>query len=64
MIFRPVTKMEYTGACRYTGYIPKSIMLTLDCSHEQFRKASQGVPKKARCRECERQTLRRDGESA
>lgn len=51
---RPVKTFSYTGACRYTGYIPKSIKLTLECGHEQHRKASQGVPKRAHCRDCER----------
>ena len=55
MILQPVQKFEYVGACRYTGYIAKSIWLTLACGHEQRRKASQGVPRRARCVECERQ---------
>jgi bacterioferritin-associated ferredoxin len=49
-----VTASEYVGACRYTGYVDKSIRLTLACGHEQYRKASQGIPVKARCRDCER----------
>ncbi len=49
-----VKTFEYFGACRYTGYLDKSIRLFLECGHEQTRKASGGVPKKARCRECER----------
>lgn len=56
MIFQPVTNIEYVGACRYTGYIAKSIRLTLKCGHEIQRKASQGVPLKAHCRECEKAT--------
>ena len=54
MILQPVTTHEYVGACRYTGYINKSIKLTLGCGHEQTRKASAGVPARARCIECER----------
>ena len=49
-----IKTFEYFGACRYTGYIDKSIRLFLECGHEQTRKASQGVPQKARCRDCER----------
>ncbi len=49
-----VIDSEYVGACRYTGYIPRSLKLTLRCGHEQYRKASQGVPKRARCAECEK----------
>lgn len=54
MILRAVRNHEYVGACRYTGYIDKSIRLHLECGHEQARKASQGVPARARCIECER----------
>lgn len=54
MVFRPVKNFEYVGACRYTGYIARSIRLFLECGHEQVRKASQGIPRKARCRDCER----------
>lgn len=54
MIFQPVTKAEWVGACQYTGYIAKTIKLTLKCGHENYRKHSQGVPRKARCRDCER----------
>jgi hypothetical protein len=54
MIWQPVTDAQYMGASRYTGYVPKSIRLTLKCGHEQYRKASQGAPLKARCRDCER----------
>jgi len=53
-MLKPIANFEYVGACRYTGYIPKSIKLTLECGHEQHRKASQGVPKRARCIECEK----------
>ena len=53
VVMRRVVKSEYVGACRYTGYIAKSIQLTLECGHEQFRKASQGIPLKAKCRECQ-----------
>lgn len=52
---RLVRTHEYVGGCRYTGYIDKSIRLKLVCGHEQVRKASQGVPHKARCRDCERE---------
>ncbi len=57
MTLREVTTHEYCGASRYTGYIRKSIRLVLSCGHEQFRKASQGVPNRARCRECEREAF-------
>lgn len=50
----PVISHEYTGACRYTGYVDKTIKLTLACGHEQYRKASAGVPQKAHCRDCAR----------
>lgn len=53
-VMQPVRTIEYVGACRYTGYVDKSIRLTLDCGHEQYRKASAGVPEKARCRDCEK----------
>lgn len=54
MILQRVKTYEYVGACRYTGYIARSIRLTLECGHEQTRKVSQGVPNRARCIECER----------
>lgn len=54
MILRAVKTHEYVGASRYTGYSHKSIRLFLECGHDLSRKASQGVPAKARCRECER----------
>lgn len=50
---RKVIKIEYVGACRYTGYIARSIKLSLECGHELVRKASAGIPDKAKCRECE-----------
>ncbi len=53
VILQPVAKFMYCGACRYTGYEDKSIRLMLACGHEQVRKASAGVPAKARCRDCE-----------
>lgn len=53
MILQPVVNFFYCGASRYTGYEAKSIRLELLCGHEQFRKASAGVPNRARCRECE-----------
>lgn len=58
--FRPVSVLcdvvdsEYCGGCRYTGYINKTIHLTLACGHEMYRKASAGIPRKARCHECSR----------
>lgn len=58
MIFRIVTHFDYVGACRYTGYINKSIKLKLECGHEQRRKASGGVPRKARCKDCERRACK------
>lgn len=61
MILQLVTDHEYCGACQYTGYIDKAIRLTLKCGHEQTRKASQGVPRRARCRDCERSA---DGQDA
>lgn len=54
MILQDVQEIEYVGACRYTGYIARSISLKLACGHEVTRKASQGIPKRARCAECER----------
>ena len=55
MILQRVINFRYVGACRYTGYEDKSIELFLACCHEQpYRKASQGVPQRARCQECER----------
>lgn len=53
-IYQRVTDIAYVGACRYTGYVAKSLKLHLACGHEQYRKASQGVPLKAKCRDCER----------
>ena len=53
MILQPVAKFMYCGACRYTGYEDKSIRLILACGHEQVRKASAGVPNRARCKDCE-----------
>jgi hypothetical protein len=52
-ILQAVKNIDYIGACRYTGYIAQSIRLTLECGHEQTRKASAGVPKRARCKDCE-----------
>lgn len=55
-MMQPVERFEYVGACRYTGYAHRSIRLFLKCGHEQpARKASQGVPAKAKCRQCERE---------
>lgn len=53
MIFRKVIKAAYCGGSRYTSYINKSIRIELDCGHINFRKASQGIPAKAKCLECE-----------
>jgi hypothetical protein len=53
-MLRRVIKSEYVGACRYTGYVARSIRLTLACGHEQVRKASAGIPMKAKCPECAR----------
>ncbi len=53
MTLRKVAKFEWTGACRYTGYVAKSVILTLSCGHEIVRKASQGIPRRAHCRHCE-----------
>lgn len=53
-MLKAVKNSEYVGACRYTGYVAKSVKLTLECGHEQHRKASQGIPMRARCTECER----------
>ena len=67
MIWQPVIDAVYMGANRYTGYVPKSIKLTLKCGHEQHRKASQGAPLKARCKDCEREASRlssQDGRGA
>lgn len=55
MILRRVVDHKYVGACRYTGYANKRIRLTLACGHQTTRKASQGIPAKAFCRECEHQ---------
>jgi hypothetical protein len=52
-ILQPIKSFDYVGACRYTGYVARSIRLTLKCGHEQTRKASAGVPKRAQCKECE-----------
>ena len=53
VMLRLVERHERIGACRYTGYQHRSIRLTLECGHDQVRKASQGVPKRARCRYCQ-----------
>lgn len=54
MIFRQVATSRLGGASRYTGYRRSRIFLTLECGHEQSRKASEGCPNRARCRDCER----------
>jgi hypothetical protein len=51
-MLRMVVGYEFCGACRYTGYVDKSVELKLACGHVLYRKVSQGVPKKAKCREC------------
>jgi hypothetical protein len=53
VILRCVANFHYVGACRYTGYENMSIRLELDCGHEVTRKASAGVPGRARCKDCE-----------
>lgn len=53
-MMRAVQSFEWTGACRYTGYVDKSVRLKLVCGHELVRKASQGVPQRAKCRDCAR----------
>lgn len=65
MILRQVTASRYGGASRYTGYKRSRIFLKLECGHEQSRKASEGCPMRARCRDCERTapTVERLGES-
>jgi hypothetical protein len=49
---KKVIDIKYVGVCRYTGYRAKSVMLKLECGHEQRRKASQGIPKRVRCLVC------------
>lgn len=61
---RKVSTFKYTGGCRYTGYIDKTIKLTLECGHELYRKASQGVPVKARCRDCAHEEHERNQKAA
>ena len=51
---RKVTKSAPIGGSRYTGYVAKSIEMSLDCGHKAYRKASDGIPRRARCRECAR----------
>ena len=51
MIFRRVIDHESCGEGRYTEYDNKSIYLILECGHDQYRKASMGVPDRARCRD-------------
>lgn len=51
-MLRKVVSFVYCGASRYTGYQDKSIRLDLECGHDQFRKASAGVPKRAKCNLC------------
>lgn len=55
MTLRKVIRVDYVGACRYTGYVPRSIKLHLECGHKLVRKASTGVPERAKCRECEQE---------
>lgn len=55
IVLRRVIDVAFVGACRYTGYVAKSNQFTLECGHKTgHRKASAGVPKRARCAECER----------
>lgn len=58
MILKKVINFKFVGASRYTGYADKSIRLYLECGHDFSRKASHGVPKRARCRDCERGTCK------
>ena len=53
MILQTVINHKYIGASRYTGYRNCSIQLNLECGHILRRKASTGLPMRARCRECE-----------
>jgi hypothetical protein len=52
-MLRKVMNFDYVGACRYTGYNARSVRLTLECGHTTTRKASDGVPMRAKCRDCE-----------
>jgi hypothetical protein len=36
----------------YYGSGSRSIKLTLECGHDAFRKASQGIPMRVQCRDC------------
>lgn len=54
-MMRAVTNTDYVGACRYTGYIDKTARLTLDCGHQKYQKASQRVPQRTNCVECDRE---------
>lgn len=56
-VYQPVVRTEYVGACRYTGYIDRSIRFYLACGHEVTRKASQGTPTRIKCRDCGRAIL-------
>lgn len=60
-VWQPVVNIEYFGACRYTGYIDRSVWLILKCGHKLGRKASQRIPAKALCRECARPTTDKGG---
>lgn len=46
-------KLVLVKNVRYYGFRRGSAMLTLNCGHEVHRKQSQGIPKRARCRQCE-----------
>ena len=48
---RKVMTFEWGVASRYTGYVSKSKIFKLECGHEVFRKDSQGLPQKIRCRD-------------
>jgi len=51
--FRKVVKVErYSPTNNPHPSYPCSLMLYLECGHQVGRKASQGVPKRARCFQC------------
>lgn len=53
MIMQKVVSHEYSGRSRAIGYKHKWLHLKLECGHMNVRKASQGLPKRARCWYCE-----------
>jgi hypothetical protein len=53
--FRKVIKAEsYSPTNNPHPWYPCSLILTLECGHESGRKASEGIPKKVRCIQCEK----------